>query len=470
MAGQTLPGAESLCREHRMFPKGTHVLCAVSGGADSVCLLHWLYGLRTQWGFTLTAAHYNHKLRGEESRRDADFVRSFVETCCPDINLIIGSGDVAGQAARNKKGIEETARDMRYAFLQETAQQIGADVIATAHNAEDNAETVLLHLLRGSGLRGLTGIPPRRGNIVRPLLTTRRTDIEAYLHRYGLPHVEDSSNADQRFTRNRVRHQLLPLLEDLQPRFVDHMAQTARLLRSDEEYLTRQAQQALGEAEELSAGLRADAESIACQPDTLAVRMVRLLLDKLNGDGGNCTSQHLLDVVALCRSDDPSAQINLPDGLVARRIYNQLELVYDEQTDSWLEQALPLPGKVSLPWGMLIIRRCIYQGQAQRELEFYLSCDKTEHGLTVRPRYTGDRLTRPGRTGGTLKKILIDEKTPRHMRNSLPVLDSRGTVAGVAGLGPDTAFVPQADEECWHILCIPNTSYTQKGSFQHDGT
>lgn len=466
MAGRTLPEAEALCREHRMFPGGTHVLCAVSGGADSVCLLHWLYGLRAQWGFTLTAAHYNHNLRGDESRRDADFVRSFAETCCPGIDLVIGSGDVAGQAARNKAGIEETARDMRYTFLQETAQQLGADIIATAHNAEDNAETMLLHLLRGSGLRGLTGIPPRRGNLVRPLLTTRRTDIEGYLRLYGLPHIEDSSNADLRFTRNRVRHQLLPLLDELQPRFIHHMSQTAQLLTQDEEFLSRQAAQALGEPEILPAGLRADAGAIAHQPDTLAVRMVRLLLDRLNEDGGNCTSRHLLDITALCRSDDPSAQINLPNGLIARRVYNQLELVCDEPI-SWSAQEVPLPGTVVLPWGTLAVEHETYQGQPQQKSDFYLSCAKIKRGLTVRPRQTGDTLARPGRPGRTLKKILIDEKIPRLLRETVPVLDCGGLVAGVAGLGPDTAFLPAAGEPCWHIQCA---CQTKKGSFQHDGT
>ena len=137
-----LPHALELCREHDLLPRGGHILCAVSGGADSVCLLHWLTRLREEFGFSVTAAHYNHQLRGDESRRDEDFVRSFLQTCCPGVPLVTGSGDVAAQAAQKGTGIEETARDMRYAFLQQAAQQVGADVIATAHNAEDNAETV----------------------------------------------------------------------------------------------------------------------------------------------------------------------------------------------------------------------------------------------------------------------------------------------------------------------------------------
>lgn len=461
MTGRTLSAAQALCREHRMIPPGAHVLCAVSGGADSVCLLHWLYGLRTQWGFTLTAAHYNHNLRGAESRRDADFVRSFVETCCPEVTLIVGSGDVSGQAARNKTGIEETARQMRYAFLQETADQVGAEMIATAHNAEDNAETVLLHLIRGSGLRGLTGIPPRRDNVVRPLLTTRRAEIEQYLSRYGLPHVEDSSNADQRFARNRMRHQLLPLLEDMQPQVIEHLGRTARLLAEDEEYLTAQARQALTGLRTVPGGLAVHANEIACRPDPLAVRMVRLVLDELTGDGGNCASAHLRAVVDLCRSDGPSARTCLPEGILARRVYGDLELVCDRSGQELPCVPLALPGELDLSVGTITARRMTYEGQPQEPESFYLACAKVEDGLTVRPRRVGDMLSRPGRPDRPLKKILIDEKVPRHRREFVPVLDCGGRVAAVAGLGPDTAFLPAPGEECWHITYTPQT---EKGS------
>jgi len=465
MAADKLCTAVDLCREHNLLPKGGHVLCAVSGGADSVCLLHWLNALRAQHGFTLTAAHYNHRLRGDESQRDADFVRSFVSKCCPDVKLIVGSGDVSAQATRNKTGIEETARDMRYAFLQETARSVGAQVIATAHNADDNAETILLHLIRGSGLRGLTGIPPRRGNIVRPLLTTQRSAIEGYLRIYGLPHVEDSTNADQRFARNRVRCQLLPLLREMQPQFIAHMSQTAQLLTLDEEYLTTQAAQTLPAPQPISGGLSAHAPSIAAQPDPLAVRMVRLLLDKLTGDGGKCTAAHLHAVVGLCRGEAPSAQISLPGGLLARRSYDRLELIYEEPLPELSCTRLPLPGQLTFSWGKITARQMTYESDAQTPCSFYLSCVKVEGGLSVRSRRIGDGLARPGRPCRTLKKILIDEKIPRHERDSIPVLDCGGRVAAVVGLGADSAFLPSPGEECWHILCTPNTSHRQKGSF-----
>jgi len=470
MAGYTMPEAAALCRDHGLLPRGGHVLCAVSGGADSVCLLHWLNSLREEYEFTITAAHYNHRLRGEQSLRDEEFVRSFVSRCCPGVELVVGCGEVAARAQQDGTGIEEAARNMRYAFLQETARQVGADVIATAHNAEDNAETLLLHLMRGSGLRGLTGILPRRDNIVRPFLTTRRSDIETYLQVYGLPHVEDSSNTDERFARNRVRRQLLPLMEQMQPQFVAHAGKTARLLAQDEQYLTEQARQELGEVEELPGGLCVRAAAIACAPPALAPRMVRLLLDGLKEDGGKCTAEHLLAVEALCQSDDPSAQVSLPDGLVARRVYDRLELVWAEPMQEWEEATLIVPGETILPWGTIIVLPGIYEGQGQGTFEFYLSRASVGDRLTVRPRRTGDRLARPSRTERMLKKILIDEKVPRHMRAVLPVLDCGGRVAGVAGLGPDRAFAPQEGEACWHIVCRPNSPQTQKGSCLYDGT
>ena len=191
-----------------LLPPGSHVLCAVSGGADSVCLLHALYHLRPSLNFSLSAAHYDHGLRGEDSTQDARFVEQFVSLCCgeqrlpdgrvlPPVKLYQGKGDVGKEATRTGAGIEETARILRYAFLRRAAQQAGANLIATAHTADDNAETILFHLSRGSGLRGLTGIAPRRDDLIRPLLTTTRHEIEDYLRYYALPHREDRTNFDQ---------------------------------------------------------------------------------------------------------------------------------------------------------------------------------------------------------------------------------------------------------------------------------
>lgn len=458
-----LPGALALVLERDMIPEGSTVLCAVSGGADSICLLHWLASLRARLSFTLIAAHYNHTLRGEESQRDEAFVRSFLRQCCPAVELIVGRGDVAAEAQVRRQGIEETAREMRYDFLWQVARQVGAQVIATAHNADDNAETVLLNLSRGCGLRGLTGIPPCRDGIVRPLLTTHRSEIEDYLRAFGLPHVEDSSNNDTNYTRNRLRHQVMPTLRDIQPRITQHLCRTAQLLEQDEVFLTGQARKALPVPTAIPGGLSVPAQAIAARPDPLAVRMVRLLLDELTHRP--CSGVHLTALVALCRTDDPSARLSLPHGITARRVYDRLEMTVQPLTPPAQSLPLPLPGQISVPGGVLTICQTPYDGQDQLPDHFFLSCAKTEEGLTLRARASGDSLTRPGRQHRTLKKLMIDEKLPRHLRDTVPVLDCGGRVAAVVGLGPDSAFLPVPGEDCWQFVF---TRKKPKGTDEHE--
>ena len=227
--------AAAFADQYQMLPQGSTVLCAVSGGKDSMALLSVLQTLAPERNLMIHAAHFNHQLRGEESQRDENFVSKW----CADHNipLTIGSGDVAQAAQEQGKGIEETARAMRYGFLTETAQEVGAEKIATAHNADDNAETVLLHLVRGSGLDGLTGIPPVRGILIRPLLGVPRIDIEVYLAQENIPHVEDSSNQDTKFARNRIRQAILPVMKDLNPAFVSTLSANLVHLREDRELL-----------------------------------------------------------------------------------------------------------------------------------------------------------------------------------------------------------------------------------------
>ena len=324
-------GGLLLARE--LIPPGSTVLCAVSGGADSVCLLHQLYRLRREVPFTLAAAHYNHQLRGEEADRDAAFVRQFITLCCgrdrllqpdgtwrdlPPVELFIGGGDVSGEARRRRRGVEETARDMRYDFLRRTARTCGAQWIATAHNAGDNAETILLHLIRGTGLRGLGGISPRQGDVIRPLLSVSRDEIEAYLRFWGLPWREDATNRDDAYTRNRLRHRVLPELEAISPGLTVRLGEMSRL-RADEAYLVEQAQASLAPLEEIPGGLSLPAESVAALPQPLAVRAARILLGRMEGGNENCSAAHLEGLIALCRSGDPSAELNLPGGVTAHR-------------------------------------------------------------------------------------------------------------------------------------------------------
>lgn len=212
-----------------LLPREGLILCALSGGRDSVALLHFL----KEHGFWVAAAHFDHHLR-PDSGKDAEFCRKLCEEW--DVPFYFGEGNVAAMAGNT----EANARHARYAFLEETAEAVGAARIATAHNADDNLETVLLHLTRGCGLNGLTGIQPQRGKIARPMLQTPRAAVDDYVAAHGLPFVEDASNADVSYARNRIRHQILPVLRSINPRVAEAAGRMTDTLRRDLEFLENQ--------------------------------------------------------------------------------------------------------------------------------------------------------------------------------------------------------------------------------------
>jgi len=216
----------SFSREMELLPGEGLILCALSGGRDSVALLHFL----KEHGFSVAAAHFDHQLR-PDSAADAEFCRAL----CGEWHIPFYQGE--GNVAALPGNVEANARAARYAFLEKTAAQTGAAVIATAHNADDNLETVLLHLTRGCGLNGLTGIRPRRGIVVRPMLEVPRSALDAYVEALALPYVEDATNADTAYARNRLRHQVLPVLRSINPKVAEAAGRMTETLRRDLNFL-----------------------------------------------------------------------------------------------------------------------------------------------------------------------------------------------------------------------------------------
>lgn len=461
--------AQALTREYAMLTPGSHILCAVSGGADSVCLLHWLKGRAAENGFTLTAAHFDHRLRGAESHRDA----AFVEELCGawKVPCAVGHGDVAGEARRRGTGIEETARALRYDFLERTAEELGAHLIATAHNANDNVETMLLHLVRGSGLQGLTGIRPRQGKRIRPLLTTTRAEILAYLEAHRLPHVEDSTNADTAYARNKLRHQVIPLLEELNPALISRLSDTVGYLRADNDYLTAQAMAAVRGAEPtVTGGLVLPADAIARSPDPIAVRAVGALLGRLGEH--QYRSAHLLSVVDLARSGHPSGSVDLPHGLTARRAYGLLVLERAEER-GWTPVQLNVPGETPLPqlgW-KLVCRPARAPAEPPTDpFVCYLDPAALAGPLTVRPRETGDAITLPGRPRKSVKKLLIDAKVPRVDREKLPVVADAAGPVWLAGFGPDAPRLAAPGAPALELRAVPLAPAIQHDTAPDPGT
>ena len=412
-----LQNARTLATEYDMLPAGARVLCALSGGADSVCLLYWL---SQRENITVIAAHFNHQLRGEESDRDENFVRDLCGQW--DIPLTVGRGDVPAFAQREGLTTEEAARVLRYAFLEGAAEKENCDRILTAHNAGDNAETLLMHLLRGSGLKGLTGIDPRRGKLSRPFLTTSRQEIEDYLKAHARPHVQASTNQDDRYLRNRVRRQLVPLMEEMNPGFVRRLTETIPRLREDDNCLNAMAYQVFRKAQRQGDELFIPADAVAQAPSPVASRIVRLLLSEAAGGTQDCAGAHIDAVLSLCRGENPSARVSLPWGLTALREYDLLILTREPDPEE-LAPFSPSQGENSIPgtpWTLVLDT-------------------PPWPGLTVRPRQKGDSITLPNRPEKTVKKLLIDEKVPRRMRGLIPLLADEQGVLALAGFGANTS-------------------------------
>ncbi len=431
--------------EYGMLTAGRKILCALSGGADSMVLLHILTQLGRQMGFSLCAAHYNHGLRGEESLRDARFVADYCEE--HHLPLLLGEGDVAADAKQTGRGIEETAREKRYAFLEDAALHFGADKIATAHNADDNAETLLLHLLRGTGLRGLTGIPPVRGNLIRPLLTTPREEIEAYLARNGLPHVEDSTNADPAYSRNKIRHQVMPLLRELNPSLTETMTASIDSLRQDQNYLTARALEISRQAKPAEDGRVIPTQLLANTPTAVAARVVQQLLEEI--EAPMASAVHVRSILAVARGENTAAALHLPGGVFVYRVYGDILFAWEKDPLPPFQpvtlgdaEATDIP---ELTWRL--IRRWENVCPASPLAEdggFYLAPAAASGPLLVRPRQTKDAIQLPGRPTKTLKKLFIEAKVPRQERERIPVLATQeGRVLAVAGFGPQRSLLAE---------------------------
>lgn len=414
------------CQRERLTEPGDRVVCALSGGADSVALLHCLLSLRETLGIQVAAAHYNHCLRGAESDEDEAFVRRLCAFW--HVELTVGRGDVAAVAQETGQSLEEAARRMRYDFL---LSQPGC--IATAHNADDQVETVLLNLIRGTGLKGLTGIAPRQGRIIRPLLPVSRAEVEAYLEAKGLPHREDSSNQANEALRNRLRHQVTPLLRMENPNLTQTVERMTDLLRRDEAYLE---QETLGLLDRAARDGGWDCRVLRAAPQVLRRRAIRMLLEIPKP-----AMTHVDAVEGLLDSLDGSASVDLSGGVTARREYDLLFLKREGDPKAFTPVWLHLGQRAYLPEAGLWISvegPVILEKEPDSLSTFAMKYDMMDltASICVRPRQTGDMLDLPGGRR-SLKRLMIDRKIPAARRGLLPVAADAQGILAVYGLGAD---------------------------------
>ncbi len=471
-----------------MLTAGDRVVAGVSGGADSVCMLALLLAWRERAGLSLAVAHVNHGLR-REAVEDAGYVE---ELCRREgIPFFLTETDVHRMALEEGCSEEDAGRRIRYRAFREAARQMGASRVAVAHNSDDNAETMLFHLFRGSGLAGISGIPPLRREegglwILRPILCLERREVEGYLRERGIAWRRDSTNEGDDYCRNRIRHHILPYAaREVSEGAVGHMLRTAWLLRETEEYLRQQTEDALGRCavrEELAAleGSPAaarylvDVEAFLGFHKALRGRMLLELLKRLSPTGKDILAVHVQDTSALFEREG-NRYVTLPFGIRARRQYAQVVLertgeegmTEEDGLSSWARMEVPLTEEL---FGMPV--RVRLRGFGELEFSaFYIKkewevpqnrytkwfdYDKMEERAVIRSRERGDFLTIAQGAGNmahkSLKDYMISEKIPRHFRDQIPVVAFGSHILWLVGWRISEAFKVGGDT--WRVLQV----------------
>ncbi len=424
---------------HNLVKTGNRVVVAVSGGPDSIALLHIFDRLRQEWNLEIYAAHVNHKLRLE-----ADEEEEFVRQVCLQwgIPFYAWAVNVRLAAETECKTLEEAARDCRYRFFEKLRTELKADLIATAHHQDDHAETILMHLIRGSGIRGLRGILPMKGFIIRPLLCINKEEILQYLDTNQLEFRIDKSNADSSFFRNRIRNELIPCLKEFNPNIVGNLNRLGMLVNDEQDFLEK-------DTELLFENL------VTRQGDDTAVvdntqmrklhpaRQRRLLLKVLadmKGDYGwsGLDVQKILD---LSQKEGSSKKIMLGRNMRVHKIYDQLCFCCAEQQNAEFCYPIPVPGRIKISEtgevysAEILLREQDIVKNDHIGDEIHLDYDKLEKDLFLRSRKAGDRISIPGMTGRKkVKDYFIDRKIPLQDRGRIPIIAGTHQVYAIFGL------------------------------------
>ncbi len=434
-------------KDHRMIKEGDRVVAAVSGGADSVCLLDVLSRLAPELGLSLAVAHFDHGLRGAQDESETGFVRDLAE----------GRGlpfytEKASPPLQDQGGsLEERAREARYAFLEMVRQEHCAASVAVGHTLDDQAETVLMRLLRGTGPSGLSGIPPvREPGIIRPLIKVRRRDIESYLEANGLSWRLDPTNLKTYHLRNRVRLELLPLLLDFQPKLVEHLGELADLIRDEDALMARLAQGWLKENASKDPGPETalPLDLFLREHPALQRRIVRAALLEQAGGLRRIDREHVRAVTGLARGVRPQAGLDLPGGLEVRRSYDQLVFgsVRFSQDRAVVNHTFSAPGDYTVGRAglrmVLELRNPDGIGSLNRgPWNAFLDAGSLRFPLTLRSVRPGDRFVPLGMQGRRkVKDFLIDRKVPFKERSRAMLLLSGETPLWLCGYRIDERF------------------------------
>ncbi|MEJ2695630.1 MAG: tRNA lysidine(34) synthetase TilS [Candidatus Sulfobium sp.] len=434
--------ANATIERYSMLSGGENVLAGLSGGPDSVCLLHVLLSLRDELNITVCAVYVDHNLRPAEVPGEIDFCREL----CGGLGIAFSVKPVDVRSLAGEQGLnkQEAARELRYAAFHEAAREAGAARIALGHNADDQVETFMMRLLRGSGPKGLSGIPPKRGKIIRPLIEIERRDIERFLSRENLTFVVDSSNLKAEYLRNRIRKTLMPALKGFNPNFTETVLKSIAVMQEEERYfdviVTRTLMKLISrKTEERIELFLVPMESL----DIVVLRRVlRRAIDETRGLKGISFS-HIENIIRLIRNGSSGDRLYLPGDVRVIREYSLLVMTREHPVRI-ASYSLDPPGDVVVS-GTGAVITASFEGQGDEpgdgRSSVLLDAGKMSFPLSIRSRRKGDYFYPLG--FGRRKKLqdfFVDEKVPREERDSIPVVVSRGDIVWIAGYRADERF------------------------------
>ncbi|MDI1472408.1 MAG: tRNA lysidine(34) synthetase TilS [Thermodesulfovibrio sp.] len=455
-----LQKVEKTIEKFNMLSIGDHVLVGLSGGPDSVCLLHVLRELKIKYKLKISASYIDHGLRPNETPKEIEFCQKI----CNDLDLpfYTKSVDVREFAKQEKINLQESARILRYGALDQISLNIKADKIAVAHNADDQAETVIMRLLRGSGPAGLSGIPPVRKKIIRPLIEIERVEIEEYLNKRNIQYIKDPSNESLKYLRNKIRHTLMPVIKSISPQATKIISKTADIMREENDYINVAVTKSLMRLMSRKTDQKVE---LFCNPmEILNIvilrRALRVAIDSVK-DLRGIEFDHIEKIIDLIKKGKPGDRIYLPKGIKAIKNYSTL-VISAEPPKKLSTYEISKPGEIFLQEASIVLS--IEELDREEVKDFgdgkntvYIDREKINFPLILRPRKPGDFFYPFG--FGKKKKLqdfFVDEKIPRDERDLIPIIENSGEIVFIAGYRLDDRYkIEHNTKRCLKIKVIP---------------
>lgn len=424
-----------------MINKGEGIILGVSGGADSVCLLTVLNELKELFNLRLYVVHVNHGIRGIEADND----EKYVESLCSRMNIWFRAYqyDVPSLAEKNGLSEEEMGRNIRYDVFEKVREEVGASKIAVAHNSNDSVETILYNMCRGTGIKGVCGIPPVRGNIIRPIMCCSRNDIEEYLNNRNICYKTDSTNLKGEYTRNKIRLELIPYInENINTRSQEHILNLAEQLSSIEKYINYESEKAyLQSVEEIEDEIRIDTGLLKKYPDIIRQEVIRMCIERIAGKLKDITSGHVSSVMELI-DNITGKQVNLPYNIICENIYGYCRIRKNRPTETHFKPIeVVVPGEYTLENGSKFILSLENSVNFKEKIYTkWFDYDRIRNAMQIRFRQNGDFLEVANGGHKKLKSYFIDEKVPREQRDSIPLLSDGSHIIWVVGYRISEAY------------------------------